>query len=129
MGRVRDGLAMWRSSYEVSGDSAGAAHIPVARSEAEAARQVADLRRESLRALQRGAEAGNPIDCRAFAYANALVGDTNETLRWLDSVLARRDASLASIPLDPAFDFVREDPRYQAWEAKLSWRRAPGARR
>jgi hypothetical protein len=30
----------------------------------------------------------------------------------------RRDSYLLSVRVDPAFDFVRQDPRYRAWEAR-----------
>jgi hypothetical protein len=29
-----------------------------------------------------------------------------------------------SIPLHPVFDFLRDDPRYLEWEAKLPWHHA-----
>ena len=53
------------------------------------------------------------------------VRDTNETLRWFDSMLVHRDPPVQAVPLDPDFDFLRDDPRYKAWEAKLPWRRQP----
>ena len=43
---------------------------------------------------------------------------------WFDSMQVRRDPSLWSIPIDPALDFIRSDPRYRAWEAQLPWRQA-----
>jgi hypothetical protein len=54
------------------------------------------------------------------AYAD--LGDADETLRWLDSMLAYHDLTLISVTVSPALDFLRNDPRYRAWEAKLPWR-------
>ncbi|MGH7513925.1 MAG: BTAD domain-containing putative transcriptional regulator [Gemmatimonadales bacterium] len=123
MGRMRDAIAMWRAADSVSGDSADAAHLPVAPSEAEAARWFAEEARRSLDTLLRNARAGNWAGSSSFAYAYAGVRDTTETLHWFDSMLVHRDPAVQAIPLDPEFDFVRDDPRYQAWEAKLPWSR------
>jgi hypothetical protein len=56
-------------------------------------------------------------------YAN--LGDADQTLRWLDSMLVYRDPVLISVSAAPSLDFLRNDPRYRAWEAKLPWRQPP----
>jgi hypothetical protein len=73
--------------------------------------------------LERKARAGEGVGSTEFAYAYAAVRDTNATLRWFDSMLVNREPALQAVPLDPDFDFLRGDPRYKAWEAKLPWRR------
>jgi hypothetical protein len=35
-----------------------------------------------------------------------------------------RDPIIHQVPLSPLFDFLRDDRRYLAWEAKLPWRQA-----
>jgi hypothetical protein len=47
-----------------------------------------------------------------------------ETIGWIDSMQVRRDPALWSIPIDPDLDFIRNDPRYRAWEAQMPWRQA-----
>jgi DNA-binding SARP family transcriptional activator len=127
MGRARDAIAMWRAADSVSADSTDEARLPVAPSEAEAARWFADQARHRLVTLQQNARAGEWVGPTDFAYAYASVRDTTETLRWFDSMLVHRDPALQAVPLDPEFDFLRDDPRYKAWEAKLPWsRRGPG---
>ena len=67
------------------------------------------------------------VGSTAFAYAYASLRDTTETLHWFDSMLVHRDPAVQAIPLDPEFDFLRDDPRYRVWEAKLPWSpRRPG---
>jgi serine/threonine-protein kinase len=121
MGRRRDAIAMWRAADSVSGDSSDAARLPVSPSEAEAERWFADLARTRLDLLKRNARAGESVGSTDFAYAYATLRDTTETLHWFDSMLVRREPAVQAIPLDPEFDFLRDDPRYRAWEAKLPW--------
>ena len=121
MGRMRDAIAMWRAADSVSGDSSDAAHLPIAPSEAEAGRWFADQARTWLDTVKRDAPAGEGVGPSAFAYAYASLRDTTETLHWFDSMLVHRDPAVQAIPLDPEFDFLRDDPRYRAWEAKLPW--------
>jgi tetratricopeptide (TPR) repeat protein len=125
MGRMRDALAMRRTGLEVAGDSAAAAQIPVATSEAEADRVFADMARNDIRDLERGAGQGEWVSPSSFATAYAELRDTNRTLGWLDSMVVGHDPLLWKILVNPRYDFLRNDPRYQAWEAKLTWRR-PG---
>jgi DNA-binding SARP family transcriptional activator len=122
-GRMRDAIAVWRAADSVSADSTDAARLPVAPSEAVAARWFADQARMRVDTLERKARAGQRVGSTAFAYAYAAVRDTNATLRWFDSMLADREPALQAVPLDPEFDFLRGDLRYKAWEAKLPWRR------
>jgi hypothetical protein len=37
---------------------------------------------------------------------------------------AGRDPLIHTVPLGQVFDFLRDVPRYQAWEASLPWREA-----
>jgi hypothetical protein len=68
---------------------------------------------------------GQPYSPGAFATAYADLRNKDETLRWLDSMLAVRDPGLPQIEVDPVYDFLRGDPRYDAWLAKLPWRHRP----
>ena len=123
MGRMADAIAMWRAADDATADSTDAARLPVAPSEAVAARWFADRARDRVDRLERKARAGEAVGSTAFAYAYAGVRDTNATLHWFDSMLVNREPALQAVPLDPDFDFLRGDPRYKAWEAKLPWRR------
>jgi len=80
MGRMRDAIAMWRASDEVGADSADAARLPVAPTEAEAARWFADEARRQLNTLQRRARDGEWFGAGSFANTYAELRDTSETL-------------------------------------------------
>ena len=123
-GRTRDALDEMRTERERKGDSAGAARIPVASSDTQAARMLADLARERLRTLAEAAGHGEEVGPGDWVSAYAGVRDVGQTIAWIDSMQVRRDPGLWSIPIDPALDFIRSDPAYQAWQAKLPWRQA-----
>jgi DNA-binding SARP family transcriptional activator len=123
-GRTRDALDAMRNARERMGDTAGAARIPVASSDTQAARILADRAREQLRALTAAAARGVEADPSDWASAYARVGDVGRTVAWFDSMQVRHDPLLWSIPIDPTFDFIRSDLRYRAWEAQLPWRQA-----
>jgi len=106
------------------GDSAAAARVPVPTDEAAASRWLADRARNSLRVLLDTISPGSWGRANLLAQGYAAVGDADNTMRWLDSMLAWRDPTLVVVPLHPAFDFLRSDSRYQAWQARLPWRSA-----
>ena len=39
----------------------------------------------------------------------------------MDSMRVGRDPLLWPFPISPSLDFIRKDPRYREWEAKLPW--------
>jgi DNA-binding SARP family transcriptional activator len=124
-GRTRQALQTMRAGAVRAGDSAAAARIPVATSDTQATRMFADMSRRDLRGLAEAARRGELVTPGDWAHAYAGVGDVDETIRWIDSMRVGRDPMLWSIPIDPSLDFIRSDPRYRAWEAKLPWRPAP----
>jgi hypothetical protein len=114
-----------RAGLELRGDSAAAARIPVATSDTQATRMFADMAREKLQELAEGVRRGDLVTPGDWVGEYAAVGNVDETIRWMDSMRVGRDPLLWSIPINPSLDFIRNDPRYRAWEAKLPWRHAP----
>jgi DNA-binding winged helix-turn-helix (wHTH) protein/tetratricopeptide (TPR) repeat protein len=62
----------------------------------------------------------------ALAALHAEAGDQDEALAALQRALEERDPMLVSVDVDPAFDAVRTDPRYQEIVARVG---GPGSRR
>jgi len=54
------------------------------------------------------------VDALALATAFASIGDRERTLEWLEKAQAEHAADMGSVRWEPAFDFVRTEPRYQA---------------
>jgi DNA-binding SARP family transcriptional activator len=121
-GRTREALEMMRAARMAAGDTVAATRIPVATSDTQAARMLADMARERLRDLAEGTRRGDVVMPSDWAGTYADLHDADGTLRWIDSMQAGRDPGISRVLVDPAYDFLRNDPRYQAWEVKLPWR-------
>lgn len=124
-GRFREALDVMRAGREEAGDSAAAARIPVVTSDTQGARIFADMARRNLGKLAEAVRRGDLVTPGDWMSTYASLGDADQTLRWLDSMLAYHDLTLISVTAAPPLDFLRNDPRYRAWEAKLPWRHPP----
>jgi hypothetical protein len=125
MGRPRNAVEWLHRARAAAGDSAAAAALTTAATDAEAWRMLAADATRTIAALDRSAQEGNRVPPSSFASAYAALGDTLATLRWLDSMVLRQDSYRHQIRLDPLFDFVRDDPRYRAWEARSGLPKIP----
>ena len=119
--RPRDALEMERKAAEVGGDSVALSLLPPATSDSEATRYFAERSRRTLLHLETTARAGDWVSPGDFVGAYAALRDTTQTLRWLDSAVAGHDPLLWGAVLGPGFEWMRDDPRYREWEAKLPW--------
>ncbi|HOC16814.1 MAG TPA: protein kinase [Vicinamibacterales bacterium] len=120
MGRYEEAIAMLERGRELSGgevpnilgalgQSFGLAGRP------DRARELLD----QLAALSR--EKYVPATC--FALIHAGLGEHDAAVDWLERGAERRDLPLSSIKTHPAYDSLREHPRFQALLARL---RFPG---
>jgi TolB-like protein/DNA-binding winged helix-turn-helix (wHTH) protein len=55
----------------------------------------------------------DPVDPMAFAQAFAGFGDKEQALSWLEKAYARHSNGLTSLKVEPAFDPLRGDPRFE----------------
>ncbi len=55
----------------------------------------------------------HPVDVSAFAVAYLGMGDKNETLAWLEKAYAQHSNTMTTLKVDPIFDPIRGDPRFQ----------------
>ena len=54
-----------------------------------------------------------PVNPAAFAWAYMGMGKKDETLAWLDKAYARHSNIMDTLKVDPAWDPLRSDPRFQ----------------
>jgi hypothetical protein len=51
--------------------------------------------------------------------ANLGMGDKEQALRWLEEGFSERSTALVWLKVDPAYDPLRSEPRFQALLSKL----------
>jgi tetratricopeptide (TPR) repeat protein len=51
------------------------------------------------------------------------LGEKDTALQWLDRAFAERSVWVASLPIDPRFEALGDDPRYKAMLARLHFSR------
>jgi Flp pilus assembly protein TadD len=54
-----------------------------------------------------------PIQARVFGWSYAGVRDTQQTLTWLEKAYAEHSGELVALKVSPAYDFLRENPRFK----------------
>jgi TolB-like protein/DNA-binding winged helix-turn-helix (wHTH) protein/Tfp pilus assembly protein PilF len=54
-----------------------------------------------------------PVNPAAMAWAYAGMGDKEQTLQWLNKAYAQRSNTMTALKVEPAYDFLRSDPRFQ----------------
>jgi len=70
---------------------------------------------ETRRALQEMVQSSprDSVQARVFAWAYAGAKDKEETLAWLEKALAERSGEMVTLKVNPGYDFLRGDPRFQ----------------
>jgi len=68
--------------------------------------------RHSIEELVRASEQ-DPVQARVFAWSYAGVRDTAQTVAWLEKAYAEHSAEMVSLKVNPGYDFLRGDPRFQ----------------
>jgi hypothetical protein len=55
------------------------------------------------------------------ATINAQRGDIPRALQWLETAMRRRDSELSALRVEPDFDPLRKEPRFQVIEQQLKF--------
>jgi hypothetical protein len=56
-----------------------------------------------------------------MARIHASLNDPEATLRWLDAAFRERNADFIELRSEPAFDVVRDDPRFALLVRRVGW--------
>jgi len=62
-----------------------------------------------------------PVPAFHIALIYAGMGDKDQSFIWLDKAFAEHDPFLVYIKVDPNFDVLREDPRFESLLRKLNY--------
>jgi TolB-like protein/DNA-binding winged helix-turn-helix (wHTH) protein/Flp pilus assembly protein TadD len=55
----------------------------------------------------------HPLDAMMVAWANVAVGDKDQALAWVEKAHAQHSNELVSLKVNPGYDSLRNDPRFQ----------------
>jgi len=115
-GDVDGGLAEYKKAFELNDDPAGLAFI--AHAEAGLGQQ-----NETRRLLTQLTEARKSryVQAYAFALTHLALGEKDQALNWLEQGAHERGGTyLCFIKVDPFFDSLRGDPRFEALVQKVA---------
>lgn len=118
-GQTREAVEWYRRGRLAAHDSGGAAALTGAASDADAAHLLAADARARIARLDRSPPPVAHVRAWNYAVAYAALRDRDRTLVWLDSAFVGGGSNALRVPVDPQFDFLRDDPRYRAWEARV----------
>jgi len=60
-----------------------------------------------------------------IAQIYARLGERGQTMAWLEQAFTQRDSKLTYISVEPAFDQLRSDPRFQQFVQRLGMPQSP----
>jgi serine/threonine-protein kinase len=86
-----------------------------------AAVQAAIGRREEALRLMAELDRGQPRPYYHLAFLYAVFGDKDRAFDALDKALEQRTSDMPFLNVDPAFDGLRQDPRFAALKKKMGW--------
>lgn len=113
-GKHKEAIDEWRQAAELDHDSA---RVQLEEKglkvlDQEGVRAYAELK---IAALGRAGASGDYVPSEWFAYA----GDRENTLAALAEMVGSHDPESLKIQVNPAYDFLRNDPRYQSLVARI----------
>ncbi|HSG07297.1 MAG TPA: protein kinase [Longimicrobiales bacterium] len=109
MGRHEEAMEMWEASYRAAGDDEAVAALKNGYGRggyAEALRAVAELFETRSQARY--------VTPWQIATLYTRAGETEQALDYLEKAYADHDQNMPYIAVDPIFDFIRDEPRFQA---------------
>jgi tetratricopeptide (TPR) repeat protein len=117
-------MSILGAAYEMLGRPQEALSVydrPEFRESPQIARVYARLGRrdEALRVLNGLVKRGRARDFQAMAVAYFALGDRDRGFEWLTKAFDQRSGFIALANISPAYDGIRDDPRFKALVARL----------
>jgi adenylate cyclase len=84
--------------------------------------EAATGRRDEMLKLVAEMERGKPASYYHLAQLYGLIGDKDRAFLALDKAYAQRTADMPFLDVDPNFDNLRQNPRFEAMRKKMGWK-------
>jgi tetratricopeptide (TPR) repeat protein len=118
-GRFDEALAARQRAHRAAGDESLDAVFAGARGAAGYAAVVRAAAQQEIERLTARRDAGGYVSPLDFARAHAQLGHAAQAFAYLSSALDERAAGLALLKVDPAWDGMRDDPRFAETVARV----------
>lgn len=115
-GKYKDALEIWKRSFAAKGDSQAEAVIGEGSTEAD---YQAALTRVAELLIARSDT--TPVTPWQIATLYTRAGKKKEALDWLEKAFLYRDPNMPYISIDPIFDYMRDDSRFQSLMQKMNF--------
>jgi serine/threonine protein kinase/Flp pilus assembly protein TadD len=112
-GREREAVAEWRASLTLAGDAALANMLTDSYARGGFAAALHTLARQKLERYAARKKRGEFVPAMYYANAYIDLGQKEQALRWLAKACDERNRFALFINIDPFYDELRGDPRFQ----------------
>jgi tetratricopeptide (TPR) repeat protein len=112
-GLQRDAIAEWRTALNLAGDKAMAAMLDRAYRRGGFTAAVRAQANTTLQRFGKLTHAGEFVPAVEYARAHLRLRQKEEALRWLDKACDEHNIFALFINVDPFYDELRPDPRFQ----------------
>jgi serine/threonine protein kinase/Tfp pilus assembly protein PilF len=113
-----EALEIWKASYTAKGDDEAVEALMLGYSEGGYSGALSRVAEEFIRRSRTTSEYVTPWQIGTL-YTRA--GKVDEALEWLEKAYDERDSNIPYIRVDPIFDILREEPRFQDLIRRLNF--------
>ena len=113
-GMQKEAMAEWLTALKLRQQTETAAKVEQAYATSGFDAAVHALAQESLKNPDERFKRGEYVAAAEYARAYTRMGDREKALAWIDKAVDERNRYALELRLDPAYDRLRDDPRFQA---------------
>jgi tetratricopeptide (TPR) repeat protein len=112
-GMQKEAAAEWNKAFMLTGDNESAMILERTSAASGFNAAVRALWQKKLERLNEKANRGEYVPAMNYALAYTRLADKEQSLAWLTKAEQERNAMIFDIKLDPIYDPLRDDPRFQ----------------
>ena len=119
MGKEQEAVAEWQKALTLSGDSERATLLERTYKSSGFAAAVRMLAQQRLQVNTESTKRGEYVAAIEYVTAYTRMGDKERALQWLDKATQERNRFAFEFKINPLYDSLRDDPRYQEFVSRV----------